>query len=124
LAVPVTEIAVRAVADIPGLLLAPCGAIGDAEMSATSTAYRTSLEQSRTLPRRRSARQFVALAIGREQLKILLMLLPTDVAGMSVWDASQPLPAVAFSHDVFLALRTSPVAPASIHVGTCQSRVA
>src|ERR1700761_6508753 len=104
-----------AVADIPGLLLASCSAIGDAEMPAASTTYRTSLEQRRTLPWRLSARQFVSTAIGREQLKFLLILLPADVAGVGVWDASQPLPAVAFSHDVFLALRTSPVAPAPIH---------
>jgi hypothetical protein len=108
-----------AVADIPSLLLAPRGAIGNAEMSAASTAYGTPLEQRRSLPRRRSARQFIAPAIGREQLQILLVLLPADVAGVRVWDASLPLPAVEFSDDMLCALRTSPVASASIHVGAC-----
>src|SRR5271168_889757 len=82
LAVPLTEIAVPTVADIPGLLLAARGAVSDAEIPAAAAAHRASLQQRRAFARWRPSRQFVCSSIGRKEFEILLILLPTDVAGV------------------------------------------
>src|ERR1035437_4050425 len=123
LAVPLIEIAVPTVADIPGLLLAPRGAVSDAEMPAASAAHRASLQQRRALTRRRSARQLVSPAIGLKQFEMLLIFLPTDVAGVSVWNAGEPVAGVVLSLDLFLAVGGSPIPATSVHVDACVSWV-
>ena len=90
----------------------------DAEMPAASAAHRASLEQSRAFARRRCARQFVATAVGLEQSEILLISLPTDVAGMGVRNAGQPIAVVVLSLDRLLAVGCSPVPATSIRVGS------
>ena len=123
LAVPVPKSAMCSVADIPGLLLAAHSAISNAEMPATSTAYCTALQQRRALTRRRSSCQFISSTIRREQLEVLLILLPTDVAGMSIWDAGEPVTTVVLLLDLLLAVGSSPIPATAVHVHACVSGV-
>lgn len=44
------------------------------------------------------------------------MLFPTDVAGMGVWDAGEPVIIVAFLLDFCLAVRGSPIPATSVRV--------
>src|SRR6266567_7822548 len=52
------------------------------------------------------------------------MLLPTDVAGMGVWDAGEPVIIVAFLLDLCLAVRGSPISATSVRVDACVSGIA
>src|SRR6202012_4387491 len=74
----------RLAAHIPCLLLAAPGDVASPEMPATAPAHRASLQQCRTLPRRRGASSVEPVAIGLHNLEVLLELLPGDVAGMGV----------------------------------------
>src|ERR1035438_1104162 len=49
------------------------------------------------------------------------MLLPTDVAGMGIWDAGEPVIVVAFLLDFCLAVRGSPIPATSVRVDACVS---
>ena len=66
LAVRGAKSTVGAVADIPRLLLAPRGAIPDAEVPVASAAHCAPLQQRRALARRRPSRQLVSPTVGRE----------------------------------------------------------
>src|SRR5580693_1335579 len=92
-------------------------------MPATSPAYCTALQQRRALTRRRSSRQFISSTIRREQLEVLLILLPTDVAGMSIWDAGEPVTTVVLLLDLLLAVGSSPIPATAVHVHACVSGV-
>ena len=96
-----------AVTDIPDLLLSSCGTISNTQMSAASTTHRASLQQRCTFPRRGRSRQFVCPTVGREQLEILLILLPADVAGVSIRDAGEPFTVFVLTLDFLLAVDSS-----------------
>src|SRR5258705_8944259 len=52
------------------------------------------------------------------------MLLPSDVAGMGIWDAGEPLIVVTFLLDFCLAVRSSSIPATSVHVDACVSGIA
>ena len=64
-----------------------------------------------------------AAAVALEDSEILLKSLPTDVAGMSIRNASEPVAVLALSLDRLLAVDGPPVLPASVRVGSRISRI-
>src|SRR5262249_8555681 len=85
--------------------------------SSASTTDGASLQQRRPFSRRRRARQFVSATIGLEDFEILLESLPTDIAGMSIRNASEPIIVFALSLDLLLAIESSPILPAPVYIG-------
>src|SRR5438270_9367513 len=112
------------VTDIPGFLPASSRGISDTEVPSAAATNSASLQQCRALPWRRGARQFVCATVIFEYLDILLKLLPTDVAGMSIRNASEPIPRLALPLDVLLAIESPPVLSAPVDVGARISRIA
>src|ERR1700730_977642 len=92
-------------------------------MSAASTTHRASLQQRCTFPRRGRSRQFVCSTVGREQLEILLILLPADVAGVSIRNAGEPFTVFVLTLDFLLAVDSSAIPPTSVGVGASVSWV-
>ena len=81
--------AMPTVADIPGFLLSAPRDISDAEVISAPAAYGASLQERRPFSRRRRARKFVRATVGFQNPEVFLKLLPTDIAGMSIRNASE-----------------------------------
>jgi hypothetical protein len=105
------------VADIPSFLLSAPRDISDAEVISAPAAYCASLQERRPFSRRRRARQFVRATVGFQNPEVFLKLLPTDIAGMSIRNASEPIPLLPLFLDGPLAVSASSISPPSIHIG-------
>jgi hypothetical protein len=86
-------------------------------MLAASPAHRPSLQQCRTLPRRRSARRFISLTVGLEDFEIVLELLPAHVARMGIGNARKPVIMFMLLLHGLLAVDDPSVAPPPVHIG-------
>ena len=87
-------------------------------MPATTATDCAPLQQRCALPRRRRPGGFVSAAIRLEDFAVLLKLLPSDVAGMGIRDAGEPVIALTLPEHLS-PIGGSPVRPPAIDVGAC-----
>src|SRR5215475_3759973 len=114
---------VSTIADIPSFLPSSASDISDAKVPSASTADRAPLQQRSPFSRWRRTHHFISTPVTFEDFEIFLESLPTDVAGMSVRNASQPITVFTLSLDLLLAIDSPAIMPASVNVGARVSRI-
>ena len=117
-------LAIRTITNVPGLQPAAQGfvLVLDAEVLPAHSADRTSLQERRALPRGRTARELVSSPIAFQDAQILLILVPRDVARMSVGKASDPIARLGPAFD-FLPLRRAAITSPPVGVNARIARV-